>query len=237
MKWKLLSMLFAAVVVLGACQADNDPQNNNDGDGDNVEQTRYEGDQDTNNRNDRNNRMNNNRMGDRDNPGNDNNMGNNNGENQYELADEAADQINQKVDGIDNAYVMKTNNNAYVAAELDNDNNATNNNDNNNGMNNNNDADQNNFMNNNNDADQNNLTNDYNNNDRGEEVTDDVKEEISRIVKSVDPDVDNVYVSTNPDFFDLAGNYADEADNGEPVEGMFDQIGNMIERVFPQNKD
>ncbi|RYG72888.1 YhcN/YlaJ family sporulation lipoprotein [Lentibacillus lipolyticus] len=206
MKWKLLSILFAAIFILGACQADNgndDEQNNQDGDDNNVEQTRFDDDADTDNMNNRNdNEFNNgNRTRDTDNPGND--INNNNGEDQYELADKAADQITEKVDGIDNAYVIKTDNNAYVAAELDRDNNMNNN----------------------------------NNGDRGDEITDKVKQEISRIVKSVDSDVDNVYVSTNPDFFDLAGNYADDADNGEPVEGLFDQIGNTIERVFPQNKD
>ncbi len=172
MKWKIYSMMLAAVFVLGACQADNgndDAPNNQNGDDNNVEQTRYGGDADNrgdnmNNRN--NNELNNgNQTRDTDNRGNNNN-GNNNGEDQYELADKAADQISEKVDGIDNAYVVKTDNNAYVAAELDQDNNANNN----------------------------------NNGDRGNEVTDEVKQEISKIVKSVDSDVDNVYVSTNPDF-------------------------------------
>ncbi|TRM11814.1 hypothetical protein FH966_09055 [Lentibacillus cibarius] len=230
MKWKILSILFAAVFVLGACQADNDdPQNNNNGD-DNVEQTRYEGDRDADNRFDRNDNVNEfnngNRTRDRDNR---NNI--NNGENQYELADEAADRITDEVDGVKNVYVMKTDNNAYVAARLDNDNNVRNNN---------NVRNDNNIRNNNDTADNNNYTNNNNatniNRDRGQEVTDEVKNEITRIVKSVDSDVDNVYVSTNPDFFDLAGNYADDVDSGKPVRGLFDQMGNMIERVFPQNK-
>ncbi len=237
MKWKILSILLAAVFVLGACQADNDdPQNNNNGD-DNVEQTRYEGDRDADNRFDRNNDVNEfnngNRTRDTDNPGNNRNN-TNNGENQYELADEAADRISEEVDGVNNAYVMKTDNNAYVAARLDNDNNVRNNN---------NVRNDNNIRNNNDTADNNNYTNNNNNNnatninrDRGQEVTDDVKKEITRIVKSVDSDVDNVYVSTNPDFFDLAGNYADDVDSGKPIRGLFDQMGNMIERVFPQNK-
>jgi len=42
-----------------------------------------------------------------------------------------------------------------------------------------------------------------------------------------------VYVSTNPDFFDLTNGYIDDVNRGEPVEGFFDQFSNMIERLFP----
>src|SRR5699024_5034277 len=85
---------------------------------------------------------------------------------------------------------------------------------------------------------------DRNNNDggmntqhTGDDLTDEVKKEITDIVKSVDNDIDNVYVSTNPDFFELTNNYVDDMNDGEPVRGFFDQFGNMIERLFPQNKE
>ncbi|ALX48735.1 YhcN/YlaJ family sporulation lipoprotein [Lentibacillus amyloliquefaciens] len=221
MKWKLFSLLLIAMfLVLAACGTDN--QNNNgteEGQNDNnVEQTRFDGDMDNDNMNNRNDNEFNNGNRTR----NTNDGGNN--EDQYELADEAAERIANDVDGIDNAYVIKTDNNAYVAAELDQDNNGNNNNGNN----------ANNNTNNNNGANINGTTNNNDNNNKGGELTDAVKEKISGIVKDVDSDVDNVYVSTNPDFMDLANNYADDADSGEPVEGLFDQMGNMIERVFPQ---
>lgn len=213
MKWKLLCLLVVISIALVACQGDNGNGNGNEqgqnGDGNNVEQTRFNATDNMNN--------------DRNNGNNNGNAQQENGENQYELAEKAANKISDQVKGIDNAYVLKTDNNAYVAAELDDDNigNADNGNANDgNGEN-------------------NGLTNNGNNgnNNNGDKLTDDVKQEISKIVKSVDNDVDNVYVSTNPDFFDLANNYADDAENGDPVEGLFDQMGNMIERVFPQNKD
>src|SRR5699024_12848612 len=69
-----------------------------------------------------------------------------------------------------------------------------------------------------------------------EAVTDEVKKEIAAIVQDVDGDIDNVYVSTSPDFLDLVGNYSDDMDNGKPVRGFFDQIGNTIERIFPPSK-
>jgi len=127
---------------------------------------------------------------------------------QYEVSKEAANKISDRVKEIDNVYVLTTDNNAYVAAELDTDRNDRNNN------------------------------NNRNNNDDmfDDQLSDEVKEEISNIVRSVDKDIDNVYVSTNPDFLDLANNYANDIDRGEPIEGFFDQIGNTIERLFPENQ-
>ncbi|SFE00416.1 sporulation lipoprotein, YhcN/YlaJ family [Lentibacillus persicus] len=220
MKWKIYSFLLIALfLVLAACGTGNQDNNGGTEEGqndNNVEQTRFDGDVNNDNMNN-----NGNQTRDTDNTG--------NNENQYELADKAAERISNDVEGIDNAYVIKTDNNAYVAAELD-----QNNNGNNNGANNNGNGNNGNNGNNNNGANINGMTNNNNNNNEGGEITDAVKEEISGIVRTVDPDVDNVYVSTNPDFVDLANNYADDAGSGEPVEGLFDQMGNMIERVFPQ---
>jgi len=66
------------------------------------------------------------------------------------------------------------------------------------------------------------------------DVTDEVKKQITDVVKSVDNDIDKVYVTTNPDFIDLINDYANEARNGHPIGGFFDQIGDAIERVFPE---
>jgi len=225
MKLKVLAAGAALSLALVGCQSGgdgNDAQEGARGTDNNIEQTRYEnntGDGMTGDRNpnmirdsernqDRNGDRDNNRDNDRDNNG-DNNQDNNRGNNgdnntRYDVAEEAADKITDQVDEIDGAYVITTDNNAYVAANLDNDNGNRDNND--------------------------------RNNDQGGELTDEVKEEISDIVKSVDNDIDNVFVSTNPDFFDLTNNYADDLNNGEPVEGFFDQMGNMIERLFPQNR-
>src|SRR5699024_7656998 len=76
-----------------------------------------------------------------------------------------------------------------------------------------------------------------NHRDPEEEVETDGEEKAKEeIVQDVDGDIDNVYVSTSPDFLDLVGNYSDDMDNGKPVRGFFDQIGNTIERIFPQSK-
>ncbi|RDW18160.1 hypothetical protein CWR48_11265 [Oceanobacillus arenosus] len=134
----------------------------------------------------------------------------NHNETRYHVAKEAADKIVKDVKEIDRAYVFTSDRTAYVAAGLKN----TNINKNVN----------------------NNINNDRNHRNDGAELTDDVKHEISKIVKSVDKNIDNVYVSTDPDFFDLTNRYAEDVRNGHPVEGFFDQFGNMVERLFPQNK-
>ncbi|WP_231514793.1 YhcN/YlaJ family sporulation lipoprotein [Oceanobacillus salinisoli] len=148
------------------------------------------------------NRMNNN------NNNNINRVTDNRNENRYEVSSEAADRISDRVEEIDNVYVLTTENNAYVAAELDTDR-----------------------------GDQNNRNNNRNNQNRfDDELSEDVKDEIADIVQSVDNNIDNVYISTNPDFFDLTNNYVNDVNRGEPIEGFFDQFNNMVERLSPQNQ-
>lgn len=159
-----------------------------------------------------------------------NNINRNNNNDQYNVADKAADRITDQIEEIDYAYVLTTGNNAYVAAVLDND--RVNNQNNKRGNNNNR---------NNNDSIFENQNNDIRNNagfnrENGEELTNEVKSEIKDIVRSVDRDIDNVYVTTNPDFVDLTNNYIQDLDEGRPVRGLFDQIGNAIERLFPQDR-
>ncbi|CDQ40754.1 MULTISPECIES: YhcN/YlaJ family sporulation lipoprotein [Virgibacillus] len=206
MKIKLVSILAVLGIVLMGC-ANTDDNNNNPDNGaeENAEQTRYNntgdgmaGDRDYEMR----------RTSERDQE--------NNNADRYDVSKEAADKITNEIDEIDRAYVVTTDNNAYVAAGLDkNDANTENKNT----------------------ADNTNTNNTNTNNaDNGNEVTDAVKSKIKEIVQSVDKDIDNVYVSTNPDFLNLTQNYAEDVDNGEPVEGFFDQFGNMVERLFPQNR-
>ncbi|WP_245347625.1 YhcN/YlaJ family sporulation lipoprotein [Oceanobacillus polygoni] len=201
MKWKVLSIAAATILTMTACQAtDNNARDNATGPNDNIEQTRFynnAGEGMTNVRNytlDRDSERFQNR---------DDGRYRANEQNQYDISEEAAERITEKVNGIDRAYVLTTDNNAYVAATLDTDRN---------------------------------MNMNSGTRDNGDELTDEVKEEIGDIVKSVDNGIDNVYVSTNPDFIDLTNNYVDDVNNGQPIEGFFDQMGNMIERLFPQNR-
>ncbi|MDC3417687.1 YhcN/YlaJ family sporulation lipoprotein [Aquibacillus salsiterrae] len=121
----------------------------------------------------------------------------NNDQNNFEVADRVAERITNEMNEIERVYVFTTDNNAYVAAEID---------------------------------------NQTNNRTTNGDVSDSLKRNISRVVKSVEKDIDNVYVSTNPDFVNLSNNYARDAQRGEPVEGFFDQMGEMIDRIFPDAK-
>ncbi len=77
--------------------------------------------------------------------------------------------------------------------------------------------------------------NNGNNHFGDDEISNELKERIAEVVRSVDNDIENVYVSTNPDFVGLFDNYADEAEDGRPIAGFFDQFEIMIERIFPEN--
>ncbi|SFG43138.1 sporulation lipoprotein, YhcN/YlaJ family [Halobacillus alkaliphilus] len=111
----------------------------------------------------------------------------------YHVAKDAAVNIEKNVKGVDEAYVLKTRDNAYVAAVMD-------------------------------------------NNSGEESMTDKVEEGITKAVKNTDQDINNVYVSTNPDFIDLTNNYVNDVENGEPVRGFFQEFGQMVDRVFPEAK-
>ena len=64
-------------------------------------------------------------------------------------------------------------------------------------------------------------------------LTSKIENRISRAVKSVDPDIDRVYVSVNPDLYDRFNNYADDIRNGRPISGFFNEFADTIRRVFP----
>lgn len=68
------------------------------------------------------------------------------------------------------------------------------------------------------------------------ELTSAIKEKIARAVKSVDRDIDNVYISVNPDFYDRMNTYSRDIRNGRPVSGFIDEFSDTIRRVFPNAK-
>ncbi|GAA0322967.1 hypothetical protein GCM10008967_11860 [Bacillus carboniphilus] len=65
------------------------------------------------------------------------------------------------------------------------------------------------------------------------DVRRDLEDKISQQVKGTDNNIDNVYVSSNPDFVDRMTDYGDKIQRGEPVEGLFEEFGEMVQRVFP----
>jgi spore cortex protein len=69
----------------------------------------------------------------------------------------------------------------------------------------------------------------------GVELTRVVERKISDQVKAVDQDIDDVYVSANPDFYDRMTSYSNDIRNGEPMEGLFKEFTESVRRVFPSN--
>lgn len=227
-------LIVLTVLLLTACQSGNNDMNRDNAVGDTENIRDGQGTTDEFTQNVRN------RTGD------DKNRGSNRSEDQFDVSEEAAERIVEEVAEIDRAYVLTTNRNAYVAATLNEDhdrsskNNPTKDTDRK-GQN------QNLEM----DFDQD-ITRDRQTSERAnrrdtqnevrdteknaDNVTDEVKREIAKIVQDVDSEIDNVYVTTSPDFFNLTDEYIRDFEDGRPIQGMFDQIGNMIERVFPQNK-
>ncbi|SEB20533.1 sporulation lipoprotein, YhcN/YlaJ family [Thalassobacillus cyri] len=214
MKIKTIALSFLATTALVACQADPEEgaQNNDNING--PENVGFERDAEE--------------MADGDDRGKGDMRSTN-----YEVADQAAKTITDQVEGVDRANVLTTRNNAYVAVVIDGKDKGDKNGNNNdtNGTNN----DLGNQMNNANGV------RDNGNNDNGMDVgrnedgdvSDEMKKKIADIVKNQNEDIDNVYVSTNPDFVDLTTNYANNVDGGEPVEGFFRQFGEMVDRIFP----
>ncbi len=116
-----MSILAVLLITLMACQGNDDAQrgtnnpnidpttNRNTGDGIFNNDQDYMIGRDGNDRGyGRDNHMNQNRTND-------------NVNSRYSIGEEAADRIEEEIDEIDNAYVVTTENNAYVAAELDDD--------------------------------------------------------------------------------------------------------------------
>lgn len=62
------------------------------------------------------------------------------------------------------------------------------------------------------------------------------KEKISRIVKENDRDIIQVYVSVNPSFYNRMTYYANDIREGRPIEGFFDEFGELVHRVFPTER-
>lgn len=174
--FKLIFTVLTGMILLAGCGM----ANNGNQAGENNLQTQNVGYNNGNNANDANN-MNNGNNGVYDDNG-------NNGQQRMEVADRAADKVNDLKE-VRDANVIVTENNAFVAVMLK-------------------------------------------DNTEGD-VTKKIEEKISKAVKGTDKNIENVYVSSNPDFVDRMKNYGNDLQNGKPVKGLFDEFSEMTRRVFP----
>jgi YhcN/YlaJ family sporulation lipoprotein len=65
------------------------------------------------------------------------------------------------------------------------------------------------------------------------EVTNRLEKKIADKVKDSDSDIRNVYVSSNPNFVNRMEDYGNRINQGDPIEGFFDEFNEMVRRVFP----
>ncbi|ASV69573.1 YhcN/YlaJ family sporulation lipoprotein [Cytobacillus sp. FSL W7-1323] len=70
----------------------------------------------------------------------------------------------------------------------------------------------------------------------GNELTQDLEKKIADQVKSTDQNIDDVYVSVNPDFYNRVDTYAKDVRNGKPIEGFFDEFSETVKRMFPNHE-
>ncbi|MCJ8013882.1 YhcN/YlaJ family sporulation lipoprotein [Paenibacillus sp. KQZ6P-2] len=64
-------------------------------------------------------------------------------------------------------------------------------------------------------------------------VSADIKNKISDVIKKADPSVTNVYVSANPDVVQHVNNYVAEVKKGNPVGGAVNELSSMFNRMVP----
>ncbi|SIR27770.1 sporulation lipoprotein, YhcN/YlaJ family [Peribacillus simplex] len=68
------------------------------------------------------------------------------------------------------------------------------------------------------------------------DISNDLKERVADAVRGADPSVDQVYVSTNPDFVQRMKGYANDIENGKPVAGFAEEFRELVTRIFPSPK-
>lgn len=69
--------------------------------------------------------------------------------------------------------------------------------------------------------------------DGTDEVPKALEDKIAEKVRAAASDIDNVYVSLNPDFVERMHDYGQRINEGEPIEGFFDEFGEAVRNVFP----
>jgi YhcN/YlaJ family sporulation lipoprotein len=65
------------------------------------------------------------------------------------------------------------------------------------------------------------------------QLTSDLENQIAQQVRSTDPNIQNVYVSTNPEFVNRVNKYVADVGQGRPVSGFVEEFTVMVNRIFP----
>ncbi|PEF74882.1 YhcN/YlaJ family sporulation lipoprotein [Bacillus pseudomycoides] len=68
------------------------------------------------------------------------------------------------------------------------------------------------------------------------QITKQLEKKVADQVRTTDPDIRHVFVSSNPDFVDRMRDYADKINQGKPVTGLFEEFTETVRRVFPNSR-
>ncbi|WP_421617863.1 YhcN/YlaJ family sporulation lipoprotein [Brevibacillus sp. TJ4] len=63
-----------------------------------------------------------------------------------------------------------------------------------------------------------------------------LENQIANQVRAVDPSIERVYVSTNPEFVARVNRYVTDVQEGRPITGFGKEFRTMIQRVFPMSR-
>jgi len=69
-----------------------------------------------------------------------------------------------------------------------------------------------------------------------ENISDDMKQEIETKIKEEDSNINEVYVSNEPDLFERINTISNDVRGGNPIEDFSDDIAEIIDRITPGNK-
>ncbi|MFY9176845.1 MAG: YhcN/YlaJ family sporulation lipoprotein [Caldicoprobacterales bacterium] len=65
------------------------------------------------------------------------------------------------------------------------------------------------------------------------DLTDSIKKSVEKRVRSIEPDIDNVVVTADPDLLSRIKTIASDIENGKPLSGFTNEIEEIIRRINP----
>ncbi len=66
-----------------------------------------------------------------------------------------------------------------------------------------------------------------------DEITSELEDKVADEVRKTDNNIDNVYVSMNPDFVERMSDYVTKINEGHPISGFFEEFTESVRNVFP----
>lgn len=66
------------------------------------------------------------------------------------------------------------------------------------------------------------------------QFTDQIKNGVANEVRRIDPSIQRVYVSADPDVLTRFQGYSNDIRAGKPVQGIYDRFAELTRRIFPQ---